>query len=404
MPGTVPPRPGTLGRLRAEAAARPGTTDAVIALALYATLTVAITSAAEADHRDGAMIGALLNVAIVGPLAFRRRAPFGSLAAALTASVIVTLGFGPTGAEAAVLLALGTGASREPDFRRTAGAGGAVLAALVLGTVTAGTGDALGTLAAGVAGITAAIAVGVAASARSTQRAAEADRAARLERDRRQEAELAIVAERTRIARELHDIVAHHVSIMVALADGAQQIADTEAEQAGQAMGQVASVGREALTELRGLLGVLRDSRATGPTRKPQPSVEELGALVERVRDAGVPTVLRTHGAPSQAGAVAQVTIYRIVQEALTNTLRHGRSVTKAEVSLRWEPDAVEIEVLDNGNASPPGATRSEGRGIAGMRERAGVHDAILTAGPSPAGGWRVAVRLPLRDGSGTRT
>ena len=378
--------------------------DAAIALVLYVVLTVGITSAAEADHRHGAAIGALLNTAIVGPLVLRRAAPGRSLAAALAASLIATLAFGPTGAEAAVLVALATFATREPDARRLGAAVVAVATGFALAIVVADADGVAGTLLAGAAGITAAVAVGAAARARAAQRLAEADRAVRLERDRRREAELAVVAERTRIARELHDVVAHNVSVMVALADGAQQVVGTDAAQAEQAMGDVAAVGREALTELRGLLGVLRDPEAAGAAREPQPGVDDIGDLVDRLRSAGLPTELHAVGIPPNPGPIAQMTLYRIVQEALTNTLRHSRHATKAVVVLRWEADAVEVEIVDDGTTASDGRSVAPGRGLTGMRERAGLHGADLKAGPAPDGGWRVAVRLPLRDDPAVRT
>jgi len=232
---------------------------------------------------------------------------------------------------------------------------------------------------------------------RRAQLAALVDRAARLKRERAQEAELAVAAERTRIARDLHDVVAHNVSVMVALADGAQLTAEDAPDQAREAMGHVAATGREALAELRGLLGVLRDGNGAGAPGDlgPQPGIAQLDQLLERVRSAGLEARLRVEGKPVALGPVAQLTIYRVVQEALTNVLRHAHSASRAEVHLRYREDAVELEILDDG-VPAPGADGA-GRGLAGMRERAAVHGAGLEAGPGRTGGWRVANRVPLR-------
>jgi signal transduction histidine kinase len=215
---------------------------------------------------------------------------------------------------------------------------------------------------------------------------------------------LAVAAERARIARELHDVVAHNVSVMVALADGAQHTVGGDPDTARDAIGQVASVGREALTELRGLLGVLRDPAVAGASRAPQPGIDQLDELVGRVRAAGLQATVRVTGRPMAISAPAEMTIYRIAQEALTNALRHGDGTTSVEVRVRWRTDVVELEITDDGR-TPRGVTGSpDGRGVAGMRERAGMHGAELSAGPRPGGGWLVATRIPLRADSAVRT
>jgi signal transduction histidine kinase len=397
-----------LTRLRASAVERPLATDALLTLAVYLVLTLGVTSEAEAHVAGGALLGALLNVALVGPLLLRRRSPIAVLAVIAGAAAIVALAFGPTGGEAAALVALGTVASREDDVRRVALGVIAVVVALVAVALVLDADDLLGRLAAGVAAVAAAAAIGTAARARRGQMTALADRAARLERERAQDAQLAVAAERARIARELHDVVAHNVSVMVALADGAQHTLDADPRRAADAMGQVAAVGREALAELRGLLGVLRDADSdsgSGDARRdPQPGIDALDELVERVRAAGVKARLRAIGEPTAISPLAQMTIYRIVQEALTNVLRHGKGATAADVTLRWMPDAVELEIADDGARSPAEGPRpDEGRGVTGMRERASVHGASLTAGPRPHRGWRVATRIPLSARSGER-
>jgi signal transduction histidine kinase len=387
--------PAAVVRLRAVAAARPMLTDAAIALALYIVLTFGVTSTAELEHADGRLVGAALNVALVAPLAWRRRAPFVVLALVCAATVGSTATFGATGAEVATLAALFTFADREARAdRRVVGFAIAALAAIVV-ALSLEPDRPIEQAGGLIAALTAAAAIGIATRARRAQLDALADRAARLEQARSQEAALAVAAERARIVRELHDVLAHNVSVMVALADGAQMTLQDAPDEAREAMGNVAATGREALVELRGLLGVLRDGERAAADLGPQPGIAQLEELLQRVRSAGLPARLRVEGEPVALGPVAQLTIYRIVQEALTNALRHAHGASGAEVHLRYRADVLELEVLDDGVAS--GETVEVGRGVAGMRERAGVHGARLDAGPRRTGGWRVATRVPLR-------
>lgn len=372
--------------------ARPAAVDALLALGLYVALTFGVTSAAEAERDGGSLVGALANLALVGPLALRRRAPLAVLAIVVVAVSVVAAGFGPTGGEAAVLVALGTVAACELRTRRVASAVAVVVAGLVVAIVALEPDALLQQLATSLAAVSAAVAIGVAARARRAQLTALADRAVRLERERAQEAELAVAAERTRIARELHDVVAHNVSVMVALAHGAQHTIDDAPDQAREAMGHVAAAGREALIELRELVGVLGDRHAE---RAPQPGIDQLDELVDRVRAAGLHVRLRVEGEPAALSPLAEVTLYRIAQEALTNVLRHADAPTAVDVQLRWLADGVELEILDDGRAPEPSS--AGGRGLVGMRERAAVHGATLAAGPLPGAGWRVATRLPLQ-------
>lgn len=223
------------------------------------------------------------------------------------------------------------------------------------------------------------------------------ERAARLELEREQEGRLAAAAERTRIAREMHDIVAHNLSVMVALADGASFALDGAPERSASATRQISATGREALLEMRRLLGILQGEQDTGPLA-PQPGLDELERLAERVRAAGVPVQLDIDGDPRQLPEGVQLAAFRVAQEALTNTLKHASRPTEARLAVRCRPDAVELEAVDTG---PPAAGRPHGRGLRGMRERALAYGGELEAGPCVDGGWRV--RAVLRSGGERR-
>ncbi len=217
------------------------------------------------------------------------------------------------------------------------------------------------------------------------------DRAERAERERDAQARIAVVEERARIARELHDVVAHNLSVMTALADGAGFAPGTD--QARRAVAQIATTGRQALTEMHRLVGVLRTDD-DAPDRAPAPGLGDLAAVVEQVRAAGLPTALTVTGRPAPLATGAQLAVHRLVQEALTNTLRHARGARSATVRLDWRPDELAVEVTDDGE--PAAAPDRPGHGLVGMRERVAAWDGRVDAGPRPGGGWRVAAVLPL--------
>ena len=387
------------GRQRVLAGLRrhPLLADAALAVALWAVLSTAVTTTAEVGSPLGGTLGALTNVALVGPLLWRRRAPLPTLLAVLVLAAVGVALVGPTGGELALLVALSTAVAAAPTWSVAAVPAGLATAGVAVLAVLAGGVRTGNEVVAAVSALVAAGAVGAAGRLARERRAVLAERAAEREDERaRAEArrtEEALAAERVRIARELHDVVAHEVTVMVSLADGAQVAAARSPERAREAMAQVSATGREALRELRGLLGVLAPDDGSGPGSAPQPGVEQIGELVQRVRDTGLDTALTVDGLPAQLDPMAQLTLYRVTQEALTNVLRHAGSPTRAAVRLRGAGSAVELEVVDDGRRTAPGGT---GRGLLGMRQRAALHGADLTAGPGQDGGWRVALRLPL--------
>jgi signal transduction histidine kinase len=211
-------------------------------------------------------------------------------------------------------------------------------------------------------------------------------------------AERAVADERARMARELHDIVSHNLSVVVLQAAGAQAAGGTDT---GPTLEKIERSGRQALVEMRRLLGVLRqpDEPAAGPELSPQPGVAELAALVEGVRAAGLPVALVIDGDPGQLPAAVDISAYRIVQEALTNVLKHA-GTARAEVSVRGGDDEVLIEVTDDGTGPQAVGLADGGHGLAGMRERVALFGGELVAGPRPGGGFAVRARLPLGEQS----
>lgn len=221
------------------------------------------------------------------------------------------------------------------------------------------------------------------------------ERALRLERERDAQAEVAAAAERARIAREMHDVIAHSISVMVIQADGASYAVDTDTERAKRAMRAIGDTGRQALTEMRRMLGVLREGDA-GATLAPQPGVEQLPDLVQQIRTAGLPVGYEVGGEPLPMPAGLELVVYRIVQEALTNVMKHAGPAATAHVALHYGDRAIEVRIRDDGR----GATYSDGRGhgLVGMRERAAVYGGEVTAAPAPGGGFEVVARLPVKE------
>jgi signal transduction histidine kinase len=227
---------------------------------------------------------------------------------------------------------------------------------------------------------------------RLTERLHEA--AARLAEQQAEEATRAAAEERRRIAREMHDLVAHSMSVMVVQAGGARRIIGRDAGRAVQAAARIERIGREALAEMRHLLGMLHPG-ADQAALAPQPTLAELGALVERANAAGLPAVLAHRGERHPLPAGLDLAAYRIVQEALTNALKHAHGAP-TEVIVDWAPDAIALAVVDRGGGRA--GVANGGHGLVGMRERVRLYGGELETGPLPDGGWRVRATLPCGD------
>jgi signal transduction histidine kinase len=213
----------------------------------------------------------------------------------------------------------------------------------------------------------------------------------RLEQEKARTA-AAIAEERARIARELHDVVAHSISVMVLQARGGRRVLQSEPADARQAFAIIERTGHQALEEMRRLLGMLRRSDEGLPLA-PQPSLGDLGRLLEQVRAAGLPVQMAVEGEARELPAGVDVSAYRIVQEALTNALMHAGPAS-ARILVRYSPDDLELEITDDGPGTSNGS--GAGYGLIGIRERVSVYGGELQAGPRPEGGYALRVRLPL--------
>jgi signal transduction histidine kinase len=246
-------------------------------------------------------------------------------------------------------------------------------------------------------GIVMAFVLGDSARGRRAQVRILEQRAADLEREQQQRAALATAAERARITRELHDVVAHSLSVMVAQAQAAVAAQQRHPERTTRAMQEVVAVGRASLAEMRRLLGALHPSAADGDDRAPQPGLGALPALVDRVRATGTLVRLDIHGQPVPLPASVDLSAYRIVQEALTNVLKHASSGAQATVSLAYQTEHIDIEVSDDGAGRPVATPAEHGSGLRGIAERVSLLGGHLTVGPAPQHGFLVQARLPLQ-------
>jgi signal transduction histidine kinase len=364
----------------------------------------------------GSLIGgspgeAVIVVLMIVPVAIRRRVPVASFVTAVIAGAWQVLGpavrtagsppghAGPLPSDVALLVLLYTVAAYRP--RRSIPAlltciGGSLVAVLVWLPVPAGRVGLGERLLLGIClfgGISLACWIlGDSMRYRRGYYAALEDRAARLEAERHAEARVAAAAERARIARELHDVVAHHVSVMVVQADGAGYVLRSDPDRAASALSAVSATGRQALTELRRLLGVLRSTDQHADLT-PMPGLGELRELLDQARAAGLEVSYTLTGTPRELPEGAELAAYRVVQESLTNTRKHAGLAASAAVTLSYERDGLIVQVTDDGMASQGGGPA--GHGLTGMRERIGMYGGTVLAGPLPGGGFRVRAWLP---------
>jgi signal transduction histidine kinase len=352
------------------------------------------------QHRLGDPGLIIFCACLCAPLALGRRRPmlaFGAIAVVCLAQWLVS---GPQLADAALLVALYWVALDRPVGELAAAVsisvGGALLAAARWSEARP-LRDWVGLTAL----VVAAAGLGVTVRLRRALVVQLHERAARLEFERDQEGRLGAAAERARIAREMHDIVSHNLTVMISLADGAAYAMDTAPGRALPAMEQVSATGRQALLEMRRLLGVLRDDEPDEHPLEPQPSLERLDDLVARVNAAGIPVSIEIDGEPRKLADGVQLAVFRVAQEALTNTLKHAGRPATAHLALHCcDPDRVQLEVIDTGTTGYRPLTSGGvgsvegGRGLRGMRERAAAYGGELEAGPLSEGGWRVSLRL----------
>jgi signal transduction histidine kinase len=330
-----------------------------------------------------------VSAALLLPLVWRRRAPWTVFCAVAAAAFAQWLLNYQLPADVALLVALYTVAAHSTRHHLLAACvvmeGGILLACLRWATEGHFVPTAL------MLNALAAAAAALGANTRTLK-----ERAARLELEQDQQTRLAVAEERGRITRDMHDIVTHNLSVMVALADSAAYA--QSADKSSAAMLQISETGRQALTDMRRALGVLRAGEPD-EERHPLPGIAQLEALADQMRAAGLPTRLEVRGDHTPVPATAQLTVYRLVQEALTNTLKHTPPGTQADVRIRCLARTVTVDVTDDGPCPQPTDARS-GRGIPGMRERAAAYGGTLQAGPLPGRGWSVRTRLDVGGGA----
>jgi signal transduction histidine kinase len=367
---------------------------------ILAGIGVGLAGVVVGQGRTGGPTGpawfdAIAIVAILSPLFARRRFPFGAPVAVGAAVVLTTfvdarltpfafvtflvgcaavflMGLLRDRTQAVAGLALAVGVDALVEYKDPKGNLGAFIATSVIFAIVWTIAYALG---------------------RKFKEADEAkERAARAEREREERARSAVTDERARIARELHDVVGHSVSVMTVQASAVRRLLRPEQQRERESLLIVEQTGREALAEMRRMVGVLRRPEEA-PALAPQPSLKHLDKLVEQAREAGLPVELRVEGDPLPLPAGLDLTAYRLVQEALTNALKHARA-QHAEVLVHYSDEHVELTVSDDGRGAGDGD--GGGHGLVGMRERMTVYGGELEAGPRPEGGYRLRARLPV--------
>ena len=365
--------------------------------------------------------------ALTFPLALRRRAPMAVFLVLAAVALVQWLVTGPMLADASLLVALYTVAA-ECEWLHVIAAAVIIEVGIVMATIryTPTENNTKSVIFLNGMAFTALLA-GVVVRALRSQLDWLAERAERLEVERDQQASIAAAVERARIAREMHDVVSHNLQVMVTLADAAAAAQATDPVRAGEAVREVSNTGRQALTDMRRMLGVLRDeppvttngaaalgavpsSVTNGGPRSPQPGLGDLDRLVERVRGTGLSVSLERTGTSFALTSAAELTVYRIVQEALTNVLKHAADPSAVDIVLVFDEPDVTVGVTDNGrirvaagvpgHAGPhgdrPPPVTSRGHGLQGMAERTAAFGGTLAAGPTETGGWEV--RAVLRD------
>ena len=421
-------RAAALERMDAWVRRSPWLTDLLLALALAGLVApVSITMVAAAGLDRGWTIAvwcllAALHVAVV----FRRSRPVPAFLVLAAAELGLALAPFLSGADApatsypAVLLPSSLaylvgaysvsayGRHRWPSLSLLVGLVGGLLVTVRVATVPGPT-TALGSDGAGellllavavLGAVMAAWALGRFRRVRADQLAALAERARRAEADRERRDQQAAADERARIARELHDVVAHSVTVMVRQAEGGRYVAAKYPAAAATVLATIADTGRTALTDMRSLLGVL--DPGDGPAvADPQPTIDDLPELVRKIRASGQPVTLRIDGDPRPMDRAAHLAAYRLVQEALTNVVKHAGPDVEAEVVLTWDRQALRLQVTDRG--TPPRATDGApagGRGLTGMRERLHLVGGRLSVGPAESGGFAVVGEIPTAAGT----
>ncbi len=351
----------------------------------------------KADYQPMDALGVALVLGATLPFAFRRRAPLVVLLVTSTAVVVLSgLGYNEGLTPAFLYVAAVTvGSACTP--RNTAIGAGFMVAALLALLAFGQSGFDAGNFVINLAIFASAFMFGVTIRSRRLRIAALEDRAVALEHERDEESRRAIADERLRIARELHDVVAHSMGVIAVQAGVGEHVIENDPAEAKRALEAISEVSRSTLAEIRHLLGVLREDDAT-PSYEPAPGLGELHRLTRDVTAAGVPIEVVVTGVRREVPRGIDLTAYRIIQEALTNVLKHAGDA-RATVTVGYEPGALRLEVTDDGRG-PNGSSGGGGHGLVGMQERVAVYGGTLQAGSRTGGGYQVVAMLPYEGGS----
>jgi signal transduction histidine kinase len=402
MTPAEPRKPSLVDRIRGV---NPHAVDAFLALVFtVAALGTVANRVGDQDdvYRGDDFFGIVLLLLQTLPLALRSVVPLAALTVSVAAiSLHIALGYQgvPVGTFAALII-LYSAASLTTT--REALLAGLITAAGVTIYFTTDRGDP------GLAGAVTTYAtyaaswgLGMYARSRREYTNVVEERADLLEREREVREREAVADERARIARELHDMVGHALNLIVIQSGGAQRVLASEPERARESLVSIESTGREALVEMERMLGILRGTDEAGEELAPQPGLSQVGSLAAHVSEAGLPVDLTIEGTPSTLPASIDLTAYRIIQEALTNALKHA-GPARARVAIRYGRDDLDLEITDDGRATASEGRGDEGggRGLIGMRERVGLFGGELSVGPRPEGGFGVRARLPLKGGT----
>lgn len=359
--------------------------------------------ATEGDSLTGDPLGVALLLVATVPYFFRRKAPVAVFAISTSAVVAISaLGYFEGVIPMVILLGAYTVGARCPTRVAVIAYGFVVLALLGLFLGHA-QGFDVSTLLANLALFAAAFLFGGNVAARSARLAALEERAQAISREHEEEARRAVADERLRIAQELHDVVAHSMGVIAVQAGAGMHVIDTDPAEAKRSLEAISSTSRSTLTEIRRLLGVLREDEGASTALAPAPGLGDLPSLTAELTDAGVPTTLRVDGPSADVPKGVELTTYRIVQEALTNVLKHGGPGARADVVVTVVPDAVHIEVSDDGRGIDLSVDGAAGHGLRGMRERVAVYGGDLHTGPRASGGFEVRADLPYGAGPDRR-
>jgi signal transduction histidine kinase len=383
-----------LARLRDLDARRPWLLDCALAAVILVAAAISATTPAPQFRPPDATVYALIALG-AAPYAVRRRWPFAVLVlASIPVVALLSLGYSSAVIGAALFLAAYTVAAYT-DRRTTTLAAGYAILVMVVVSVVAPDAMGIGALVTNAALFTGAFALGRGAYVRRENVALLQERAAMAEQARAEEARRAVADERLRIAQELHDVLGHSLGVIALQAGVGAHVIDADPDEARASLEAISRTSRSSLAEVRRILGALRtDTGVTG--YHPPPGLEALDALAGELSEAGLPVHVDVVGTPDEVPAALGLTAYRVVQEALTNVLRHAGPGARAEVTVRYDDRQVTVRVDDDGSAAPAdaGGPRT-GHGQLGMRERVAVWGGTLDTGPRPGGGYRMLAILP---------